>query len=212
MCHFLSFVLTDDERILVGSLDSHSGVEQGWGLKPGKYRECEWTEDDDGDSLTIRVADGDESENHHRAIVLAKHKTRQSLLKSIKEGRTHKGDRFHYQNGKLHRDDGPAIERANGDKAWHLNGKYHRLDGPAVEYTNGYKAWYQNGKLHRLDGPAIEWVDGSTEWHLNGKCHRLDGPAVEYASGTKQWYQNGEFVEFVKLEKGDENENKKRFY
>ena len=27
-----------------------------------------------------------------------------------------------YLNGKLHREDGPAVERSNGDKEWWLNG------------------------------------------------------------------------------------------
>ena len=35
---------------------------------------------------------------------------------------------------------------ANGDKYWYLNGKLHREDGPAVEYANGSKFWYLNGK------------------------------------------------------------------
>jgi hypothetical protein len=33
----------------------------------------------------------------------------------------------------------------NGHKDWYLNGKYHREDGPAVERADGYKAWYLNG-------------------------------------------------------------------
>ena len=49
-----------------------------------------------------------------------------------------------YLNDKCHREDGPAIERANGDKYWYLNGKRHREDGPAVEWASGYKAWYLN--------------------------------------------------------------------
>ena len=52
---------------------------------------------------------------------------------------------------------------------WQLNGKVHREDGPAVEYANGSKEWYRNGKYHREDGPAIEWADGSKYWWLNGK-------------------------------------------
>jgi hypothetical protein len=28
-----------------------------------------------------------------------------------------------YINGKRHREDGPAFERANGDKAWYINGE-----------------------------------------------------------------------------------------
>ena len=79
----------------------------------------------------------------------------------------------------------------NGDKAWYLNGKLHREDGPAVERADGYKAWYLNGKLHREDGPAIEWGSGYKYWYLNGKCHREDGPAIEYANGSKYWYLYG---------------------
>ena len=74
-----------------------------------------------------------------------------------------------YLNGKLHREDGPAIEWANGSKWWYLNDEQHREDGPAVEYINGYKSWYLNGKLHREGGPAIEHSNGDKYWYLNGK-------------------------------------------
>jgi len=79
----------------------------------------------------------------------------------------------------------------NGAKEWYLNGKLHREDGPAIEWADGSKDWYLNGKLHREDGPAIEWADGSKDWYLNGKLHREDGPAIEWANGTKAWYLNG---------------------
>ena len=36
--------------------------------------------------------------------------------------------------------------KADGDKFWWLNGKLHREDGPAVEYADGGKSWYLNGK------------------------------------------------------------------
>ena len=77
--------------------------------------------------------------------------------------------RYRNEQGKLHREDGLAIEYANGDKHWYLNGKRHREDGPAIEYANGDKLWYINDKLHREDGPAIEWTSGYKEWHINGK-------------------------------------------
>lgn len=73
-----------------------------------------------------------------------------------------------FQNGKLHRIDGPAIERANGSKKWYQNGKLHREDGPAFEWSTGGKSWYQNGKLHRLDGPAIEGSGKSNYWYIEG--------------------------------------------
>ena len=55
------------------------------------------------------------------------------------------------------------MEHANGNKYWYQNGELHREDGPAIERANGTKEWYQNGKLHREDGPAayrciqLEW-------------------------------------------------------
>jgi hypothetical protein len=51
-----------------------------------------------------------------------------------------------YLKNKLHREDGPAIERANGDKLWYLNDQRHREDGPAIEYASGAKYWYLNGQ------------------------------------------------------------------
>jgi len=57
----------------------------------------------------------------------------------------------------------------NGTKSWLLNGKLHREDGPAIEYANGNKEWYLNGKCHREDGPAVEYTNGTKCWYLNGK-------------------------------------------
>jgi hypothetical protein len=102
------------------------------------------------------------------------------------------GSRSWYINGKFHREDGPAVERADGSLEWWSNGKLHREDGPAIEYVNGSREWYINGKLHREDGPAVEYCDGSREWYINGKLHREDGPAVEYADGLRYWYLNGQ--------------------
>jgi hypothetical protein len=38
-----------------------------------------------------------------------------------------------------------VIVQDDGDKEWYLNGKLHREDGPAVEYSSGTKVWYLNG-------------------------------------------------------------------
>ena len=56
----------------------------------------------------------------------------------------------------------------NGDTTWRMRGKLHREDGPALEGTDGYKAWCMYGKLHRLNGPAVEFANGETSWYLNG--------------------------------------------
>ena len=51
----------------------------------------------------------------------------------------------------------------DGGKEWWIKGKLHREDGPAIEYANGNKSWWINGKRHREDGPAIEFADGDKE-------------------------------------------------
>jgi hypothetical protein len=63
---------------------------------------------------------------------------------------------------------------SNGSKAWYLNGKLHREDGPAVEYANGTKFWHLNGKRHREDGPAVEWANGTKFWYLGGTNYTED--------------------------------------
>jgi hypothetical protein len=55
-----------------------------------------------------------------------------------------------------------------GTKEWKLpSGKLHREDGPAVECIDGLKSWWINGKRHREDGPAIDNGDDYKWWYLN---------------------------------------------
>ena len=75
-------------------------------------------------------------------------------------------------NGKLHREEGPAVECPDGTQYWYLNGVLHREGGPAIERPNGTRVWYLNGKLHREGGPAVERPDGRQEWWVNGVRHR----------------------------------------
>ena len=51
---------------------------------------------------------------------------------------------------------------------YYLDGKLHRNDGPAV-IRKDYESWYKNDQLHREDGPAVEYTNGTKEWWLNGK-------------------------------------------
>ena len=55
----------------------------------------------------------------------------------------------------------------NGTKFWFLNNKLHKEDGPAIERFNGIKSWYLDGKRHREDGPAVECANGTKFWWLN---------------------------------------------
>ena len=54
-----------------------------------------------------------------------------------------------------------------GHKYWYLNGRLHREDGPAIEYTNGESHWVVHSKSHRLDGPAVILANGETKWFIN---------------------------------------------
>lgn len=73
-----------------------------------------------------------------------------------------------YLNGVLHSfDDSPAIVLASGNSVWYRNGKLHRDNGPAMVY-NGSQYWYQLGALHRENMPAIIYANGTTEYWLNG--------------------------------------------
>ena len=122
------------------------------------------------------------------------------------------GDKFWFLHGKRHREDGPAIEHATGAKYWYLNNRRHREDGPAIEYSNGDKHWLLNGELHREDGPAIEYPNGDKYWYLNGKRHREDGPAMEYADGQKLWFLNGINVTETQFNKKMKNVNLKEHF
>ena len=58
---------------------------------------------------------------------------------------------------------------AGENKYWYDNeGKFHREDGPAIEYTMGYKWWYKHGLCHREDGPAYEYSNGDKSYYLEG--------------------------------------------
>jgi len=91
----------------------------------------------------------------------------------------------------IHREDGPAIIRADGSQLWYINGNRHREDDPAVIYADGTQVWLINGKFHREDGPAYIDAYGTQCWYINDNLHREDGPAVIRHNGTQAWYKNG---------------------
>ena len=93
--------------------------------------------------------------------------------------------------GDLHRDGGPAIERADGTREWYQHGQLHRDGGPAIEYSDGTREWYQRGQRHRDGGPAAEWADGMKKWYQHGDRHRVDGPALTNASGRREFWVHG---------------------
>jgi hypothetical protein len=69
------------------------------------------------------------------------------------------GTKRWYLNGiELHREDGPAVERADGSKYWLLNNKRHRIDGPAFDLSGGDKYWFLDDKEYSEE----EWFQQLT--------------------------------------------------
>ena len=106
--------------------------------------------------------------------------------------------------------DNPDIDEHGAKRWYNANGRLHRDDGPAVIYASGTKDWYQHGYMHRDNGPAYEGVSGSKAWYQHGKLHRTDGPAIEHANGTKSWWLNDVRLTFDQwLDKVDMLDEKK---
>lgn len=83
------------------------------------------------------------------------------------------------------------VHVSNSEKQYWENGELHRIDGPAVIYANGDKFYYQHNLLHRDKGPAID-SDGARYWYVNGIRHRVDGPAVILPGGYREFWINGQ--------------------
>ena len=97
------------------------------------------------------------------------------------------------EDGKIHRDHGPAITVYAPDtgtvigREWYRDGKVHREDGPALESHKPGKikyVWWINGIIVRPGhGPAMYSVCPETgviigeTWLVDQEMHREDGPA-----------------------------------
>lgn len=110
------------------------------------------------------------------------------------------GKKEWYKNGKLHREDGPAIVE-DWRKEWYIDGKLHREnDLPAllrIDYFDNSidrSEWWVNGKLHRIGKPAIISYENSKDverYYENGKLHNLYGPAIIEEDNNLEWYIDG---------------------
>lgn len=125
---------------------------------------------------------------------------------------TNNGTNIYLVNGKIHREDGPAIMFKDPEKdlqvhIYYRNNILHREYGPAkVVHQDGqlYKSsYYINGKLHRENSPAIEWTDGQYMYYVDGKRHCEDGPAVRLKTPgkpgkfTEEYWINDEKISYL---------------
>lgn len=95
------------------------------------------------------------------------------------------------EEGRLHREGGPARVFASGREEWFRCGLLHREDGPAVVHANGSVKYYENGVRHREGAPACVYVNGTEKWYRRGLRHRDDGPAATYPDGRRVWFVDG---------------------
>jgi len=104
-----------------------------------------------------------------------------------------KGVEFEHfdEDGKLHKDDGPAVKLANGTAIWYFHGRKHRRDGPAIIHPDGTQEWFNLNGHHRIGGPAVEHPDGRETWFYRNKMHREDGPADYTSPNDYSWYYHG---------------------
>lgn len=123
----------------------------------------------------------------------------------------------------IHREDGPAkiVHDLYGNiigEFWLQNGRYHRDGGPAstewgiIDHKHSIlsKRWFKDGVLHREDGPATVIYTSNErirheEWYMDGELHRIGGPCqlVYNSIGSSylySWYVKGNSIE-SKIEK-----------
>ncbi len=100
--------------------------------------------------------------------------------------------------------------------AWWQDGRLHSDNGPAIQYWNNNgvlieERWYQRGIVHRDDGPAgIHWDDDGIllyeEWYQRGRRHRVNGPSFRRwdrsgALNMECWFQNDRALTVEEIEK-----------
>lgn len=59
----------------------------------------------------------------------------------------------YYRNGKLHRDDGPAVIKPDGTQEWYKEGKLYRKDRPFI-YTYSVANWHKEGIISKNKKPT----------------------------------------------------------
>ena len=97
----------------------------------------------------------------------------------------------------------------------HLNGKLSRENDPAIDRPYVFTEWRTNVTLNREDGPAGEWPDGTKKWYRTYKFPREDGPAkiLEYGHKVLRECDNKLYIENPenpeKREKREKKETKK---
>ena len=80
-------------------------------------------------------------------------------------------------NGKLHREDGPAVEYADGGESWYRFDVPHRTDGYAIiDVADDVKSFYILGK--RYDD-VYEWAEAALQYEHPDDWHKFTDEEIE---------------------------------
>jgi len=110
-----------------------------------------------------------------------------------------------FKDGKLHSYDDKPISYLLDD-VWYDNGLVHRDNGPAVVRFDGMKRYYKHGKPHReLGQPVIEFPDGSEVYMTDEKIHRDgDKPAIILNANNGLFVDDKKKIEYAIFSKHEE--------
>lgn len=110
---------------------------------------------------------------------------------------------MYYQNGLLHRDNGPAKINSH-QEVYYYKGSIHRDDNLPAKIDmyiekDGSKTlvceeYYRHGAHHRDNGPAVLWSSGSYQFYKKGELHNENGPACHWVNSegvSDEYYLNG---------------------
>lgn len=80
---------------------------------------------------------------------------------------------WYNEAGEFHRNGGPAASRPlTGFNAYYQDGKLHREDGPAITYSDGRGYYYLRGKEYTKE----DWEKATSSIQsCNGKIVEIDG-------------------------------------
>jgi len=100
--------------------------------------------------------------------------------------------RKRYNGYILNRKNSPAILFEDGSKEWWANGKLHREDGPAVIYNKYTEFLHFNLYKHRKFFCNMTNIfPGYKQWWVDGRPHRENAPAIIDSFGSEIYYLNG---------------------
>ena len=79
------------------------------------------------------------------------------------------------------------LQLPDGTNIYTTDGRLHREDGPAIEFSNGTSYYFIDGVLHRDNGPAISCADpAGCHWFKHGVAITSQGRSHSLITELRQ--------------------------